>query len=128
MSSKTWFEPIEVLVAGIVARDGCSVEEATAIARELADLDPSLQSAFKTWWETGDVSADCTVHGYTPRRFIDDGWCKTIAVAFTWMNGLKKRPEEAKRVLRRGRDYIRPSPNEWVREEAAGDGSEHGKG
>lgn len=109
MSSKPWFESIEVLAAGIVARDGCALEEATAIARELVDLDPSLQPAFTAWWETGDVPADCMVHGYTLRRFIDDGWCKTIAVAFTWMNGLKKRPAEARKMLQRGRDYIIPS-------------------
>lgn len=128
MSSRTWFEPMENLAAGIAARDGCSMKEATAVARELLDLDPTLQSAFKTWWETGEVPGDCTAHGVTPQKLIDGGWCTTIPVAFTWMNGLVKRPDEAKWLMRQGRDYIRPSPTEWGTEDNAEDGSDQNNG
>jgi hypothetical protein len=128
MFSDTWFEPLESFAAGIAARDGCSLEKASVVARELADLHPQLQSAFRKWWETGEVPDDCIAHGFTPKRLIDEGWCKTVAVAFTWLDGLTKRPKDAMRLLRRGRDYISPPPNEWVREDAAGDGSGHSKG
>lgn len=126
MAPKTWFEPMETFAASIAAREGCSIEQAMVIASELADLDPRLQAAFRIWWETGEVPVDCIVHGYTAKRLIDEGWCETVAVAFTYLDGLTKRPKEAMKLLRCGRDYIRPSPNKWVRDDVANGGSDEG--
>lgn len=112
-----WDGPLDEFARGIAQREGCSEDRALETARELSDLHFDLRVPFAKWWQEGGLPTVPDVHGYTAERLISEGWCETVPVAFTWLDGLLKRPEKTREFLRVGRGFITPDCK-WLADEA----------
>lgn len=94
-----WMGSPEWALQRIMAETGEDPVDAERTRRNLLEIDVSLRSALLAWWKSGEVDLDCEYAGWSIRRLIAGGWCKYVAHAFTWLDGLVRFPEDTLEML-----------------------------
>ena len=106
----SWLAPLSDVAGGLSQRAGYSNERALKIAAELEHLEPCLHEAFRAWWDLGCIPEQLNILGYTVRSLIEEGRCKSVPVAFTWLNGLAAHPQETLKRVSASYDIISADP------------------
>lgn len=106
----TWLGLLGDVASGLSQRSHYSDERALEIARDISHLHAGLQDAFRSWWESGGIPEQPEIHGHTARSLIEQGRCRSIPVAFTWLDALMKRPQETIARIHATYDIISANP------------------
>lgn len=77
--------------------------KAALVAAKLAAMDDSVVAEFWHWWQTGDLRSEVKYAGYTVKDLIREFRLQPVA-AFSSLDWLRREPERALEVLRRGRE------------------------
>ena len=110
LSHSTWLGPLSEVASGLAARAGYAPERALVIAREISRLDKSLHQAFRDWWSLGGTPDEPVILGYSPRRLIENGRCRSIPVTFTWLNALLTDPCGTQERMHASYDIVSDDP------------------
>lgn len=105
-----WLGPLSEVATGLSERAGYTPERALAIATEINGLHDSLREPFKNWWTSGELPDAPEILGYTPRRLIEQGRCRSVPVAFTWLSALFTDPQRAQEHMHSTYDIVSPNP------------------
>jgi hypothetical protein len=89
----------EALVQRLMSDTGRTRADCEVRARELAAIDPSLAPALRRWAAHGAVDEDLMVHGYSLRRLLAEGKCRTVSGAFALLGALARDPERTLAIL-----------------------------
>ena len=106
--------PLDEIIEAIVRADKCPREIAEQVAQELEFLHGDLCADFEEWLSCGGIPELPNIHGYSPKRLVDEGWSTTVAGAYTWLDGLLKDPAQTLEMLKHGYDVLEPHPSTWV--------------
>jgi len=93
------------LVSRLISDFGYSEWEAKPVAEDLVTCTPLVKTAFKHWWNTGEIG-DLEIQGYTVKQLMGYRNMNTIA-AFLTLDWLATEPEKALVSLKRGYDLIK---------------------
>ena len=89
----------EALIQRLSSDTGHTRAECEARAQELAAIDPSLRPALRRWAAAGAMDDALVLHGYSLRRLLAEGKCRTVAGAFTLLDALARDPDRTLAIL-----------------------------
>lgn len=75
------------------------------VVSKIESMDADLREKVEKFLETGEVE-DMEVEGYTAEKLISD-WGMLELAAYLTLDWLRREPEEAKRALEHGFDFIK---------------------
>ena len=93
--------PQDLVYERIRTETGRVGARAYVLAKELAELHPSLRVQLMAWWESGAIDMDREVEGWSIRSLIDRKQANYVSEAITWLSHLLKDPKAAQELLDR---------------------------
>jgi len=96
------------LLPRLISEFGYPQAGAKLIAEKLTSCNIAIQTAFWEWWQTGQLSLDIEVEGFTLESLIHKHQMKPVA-AFLTMDWLMREPIKARQSLQKGHDFVVPS-------------------
>lgn len=94
-----WMGPQEWVYERIRTETGRVGSRAYVLAKELADLHPSLRGELLLWWQTGTIEMDREVEGWSVRSLINSHLSNYVSEALTWLSHLRIDPAGTKAQL-----------------------------
>lgn len=94
-----WMGPHDWVFERIRTETGRVGSRANALAKELADMDPSFRDDLLQWWRQGRIDMDRQVDGWSIRSLINSHHCKYPSEALTWLSRLTVDPVETRRLM-----------------------------
>lgn len=91
---------LEQIADGLSHRCGYSLDRASVLAAQISKLDPSLHDAFWSWWSSGHIPETPAVEGRSVKTVIEHGICRSVPVAFTWLNAFILNPRRTLELSR----------------------------
>lgn len=87
----------------IMTETGRDAVDAERLRRSLSKIEPSLRNDLLAWWREATVDMDREIAGWSIRRLLNEGWCKHVTPAFTWLDGLLRFREDTLQMLKEPR-------------------------
>lgn len=98
--------PADEFAHALSQRIHCEDSRGQHLAAQLRNLPPTLQVALRTWWDTQSVPEQPVIMGFSAKRLIEDGVCKSVAVSLLWLNALMEHPQRTIEHIQAGYDEV----------------------
>lgn len=69
------------------------------MTQDLLDIHESIRPLFLKWWEHEIIDDETSIHGFTVASLHRTLKLRTVMSTFTWLDGLVRDPEDAKRKI-----------------------------